>query len=207
MNDLSHFFETYNLDKGKATYKHFHYANIYNDFFYKYRGTDVSIVELGVGHGGCLQMWKSYFGEQANVYGLDKEDGLLFEESQIRCFVIDQSKKEDLQKICSLIPKIDIFIDDGSHINSHQINTFETVFPSLSDGGLYIVEDTHTSYREKDFQGGYKKEGTFIEYCKNIIDSFYYTETPDIIANNLINSIYFIAFYNAMVVIKKERLI
>jgi len=40
----------------------------------------------------------------------------------------------------------DIIIDDGSHIPEHQIRTFVHLFPYVSPGGLYILEDIETSY-------------------------------------------------------------
>lgn len=50
-----------------------------------------------------------------------------------------------------------------------QIITYECMFSHISDGGIYLCEDCHTSYWEK-YNGGYKKKGTFIEYSKNWID-------------------------------------
>lgn len=40
----------------------------------------------------------------------------------------------------------DIIIDDGSHMVRHVIASFEALFPYLRRGGLYIIEDLHTSY-------------------------------------------------------------
>ena len=40
----------------------------------------------------------------------------------------------------------DIIIDDGGHHMHEQITSFETLFPHLKSGGLYIIEDLHTSY-------------------------------------------------------------
>ena len=203
-NDLTPYFETYNLDKGRATYKPLIYSSIYDSLLSKYRGQEVNLVELGVGYGGCLQMWKGYLGSKAKIYGLDHYDHLLFSEPQIECFLVDQSKKEDLDNIRKLIPKIDVFIDDGSHFSKDQIMTYETVFPFVDPGGLYIVEDTHTSYREM-FGGGYKAESSFIEYCKNIVDSLHGSETEAIKPNLWINEIDSISFYRTMVVIKKSE--
>ena len=53
-----------------------------------------------------------------------------------------------------------------------QIATFEEIFPVVKPGGLYLVEDLLTSYR-KEFGGGYRKPGTFIEFAKNLINQLH----------------------------------
>ena len=40
----------------------------------------------------------------------------------------------------------DVIIDDGSHLPSHQVISFEALWKSVVPGGQYIVEDTETSY-------------------------------------------------------------
>jgi len=52
---------------------------------------------------------------------------------------------------------------------SQQVTTFEEIFPYISKDGIYLCEDTHTSYWGR-FGGGYKKEASFIEYMKLKID-------------------------------------
>ena len=37
-------------------------------------------------------------------------------------------------------------VDDGSHLPEHQLLTFRRLFPSITPGGLYIIEGTETSY-------------------------------------------------------------
>ena len=66
------------------------------------------------------------------------------------------------------MPTPDIIIDDGGHTMEQQIATFEELYPWVNDQGIYICEDTHTSYWG-NFNGGYRKPGTFIEYMKQQI--------------------------------------
>ena len=40
-----------------------------------------------------------------------------------------------------MMPGFDIIIDDGSHDPKDQIKSFESLFPSLKCGGVYVVED------------------------------------------------------------------
>jgi hypothetical protein len=69
----------------------------------------------------------------------------------------------------SLPFEFDIIIDDGSHVQSHVRETFSIMFPKLKNGGLYLVEDLHTAYWE-GYGGGLRKQGTFIEDVKWLID-------------------------------------
>jgi cephalosporin hydroxylase len=203
MNILEQRIFDYASKEGRRIHKPYFYGKIYDDLFSKFKETDVAILEIGIDHGGCLQMWKEYFGPKAIVYGIDHRESHCFEEPQIKCFVGEQNNRIFLKTISTLIPKIDILIDDGSHLSSDQITSFEELFGNISMGGIYVVEDTHTSYRSSH-EGGYKKEGTFIEYCKHMIDSLYTKEIENFVPNlhyNLINSI---SFYTTLTVIKKK---
>ena len=60
-----------------------------------------------------------------------------------------------------------IIIDDGSHINEHVIETFNLLFPKLKDGGVYVIEDTQTSYWEE-----YGGDGTDLNNPKTMMNYF-----------------------------------
>jgi len=62
-----------------------------------------------------------------------------------------------------------IIIDDASHKSEDVIATFELMFYRVRPGGLYIIEDLHTSYW-KSHNGGYKASQSQIEYLKNLVD-------------------------------------
>lgn len=47
-----------------------HYFDIYERHFEKFIGKGINILEIGVSHGGSLQMWKDYFGDKAMIFGL-----------------------------------------------------------------------------------------------------------------------------------------
>jgi len=49
------------------------------------------------------------------------------------------------------------------------IFSFEHLFQSVKSGGIYIVEDCATSYWS-DWEGGYLKETTMMEYFKRLTD-------------------------------------
>ena len=68
MNDLERFFSS---EDHHLITKWKHYFEIYDRYLSRYRDTAVNIMEIGVFHGGSLQMWRDYFGPAANIYGVD----------------------------------------------------------------------------------------------------------------------------------------
>jgi hypothetical protein len=103
------------------------------------------------------------------------------------------------------VPDLDIVIDDGGHTMDQQIVSFENLYLKVREGGIYLVEDTHTSYWH-EFHGGLKKADTFIEYSKNLIDSLHKGHVPDkkeIVINEITKHINGILFYDSIVVFEK----
>lgn len=90
-------------------------------------------------------MWKKYF-PFGSIYSVDIYDKSRLQESRIKIFRGGQVDKNFLEAISNEIEGIDLIIDDGSHLNDHVIESFKLLFPKLKDGGIYVVEDTQTSY-------------------------------------------------------------
>lgn len=171
VNELSKMEQFWLTGKHNRSYKWLHYFEIYNRHFQKYLGKDITIMEVGVNRGGSLQIWKEIFGTKTKIYGVDiTPDCKQFEDDQIKIFIGDQADRDFWKKVKSQIPKLDILIDDGGHYMDQQIITFEEMFPHVKDDGVYVCEDTGTSYNPEKYGSGLKKDNTFIEYSKNFID-------------------------------------
>ena len=194
--------------EGRLIHKWDHYFDIYDKHFEKYAGQPVNILEIGVSHGGSLQLWKKYFGGAANIYGIDiNPECKQFEEGNIKIFIGSQEDKSFLDSVLAALPPLDIIIDDGGHTMSQQITSFEKLFLKLKEGGIYLIEDTHTSYWD-EFHGGLRKRGSFIEYSKNLIDSLYDSHVHDkrkITINEMTGHISGISFYDSIVVFEKKH--
>jgi hypothetical protein len=63
----------------------------------------------------------------------------------------------------------DVIVDDGGHTMTQQINSFDTLFPSVKPGGLYFCEDLQTSYLPH-YGGGPGVSGTMMERIKGSLD-------------------------------------
>ena len=157
MNDLERIFyaNTENL-----IHKWKHYFEIYDRHFSRFRGSDVTVLEMGVGQGGSLRMWRSYFGPRARIVGVDiNPECAALAGDQIEILLANQDDRESLRALKAKVPHVDILIDDGGHTMQQQINTFEELFPHVDAHGVYLCEDLHTSYWP-DWGGGFRKDDT-----------------------------------------------
>jgi len=193
---------------GRIAYKWHHYLELYDRHLGRFRGRPLRILELGIFGGGSLQIWKSYFGEQAVVHGLDIDPACAqFSEERIAAHIGNQSDVVFLKKVVDEMGGVDIVIDDASHRGSDQIASFEVLYPLLDTDGVYICEDTRASYWSQ-YGGGYRKPGTFIEYAKGLVDLLHawYVEDGEVSARDesFARMTLGIFFYDSMVVFEKR---
>ena len=155
---------------------HHEYHKYYEPVLKPYYNLHGSIVEIGLGTGQSLPMWQNLF-KHAHIYGVDKE----YENSGNDRYTIykgDQSNVNDLNDLRKSLTDKNVFFinDDGSHIPEHQLLTFNTLFPILKEGGIYIIEDIETSYWTKGecynykTRYGYKHPDSIVEIFKDASD-------------------------------------
>src|SRR5690348_13526202 len=167
---MESFRELFDKHNGRLINKWDHYFEVYDRHFSKYRGKSINMLEIGVSHGGSLELWKKFFGDGLKIYAIDvNPECKKFEDSQVKIFIGSQSDANFLNAVIKEIPQLDIIIDDGGHTMKQQIVSFEVLYKHLLPNGVYLCEDTHTSYWY-EYGGGLHKKGTFIEYAKSMID-------------------------------------
>ena len=127
----------FNTDK--ATYHR--YTDIYDRILSPLRDAPVKILEIGILNGASLLMWREYF-SVAQIYGADINSYSHLNSFRISTIVINQEKEDQLLNLSN---DFDIIIDDGGHTMLQQQLTFRIMFQKLRAGGIYILEDLHTS--------------------------------------------------------------
>ena len=180
------------------------YFRAYDLLFSKYINKKITFVEIGVLNGGSLKIWRNFFGNKARIIGIDINPKCKkFEEEGIEIFIGDQNNKKFWVDFFKKIGKVDIILDDGGHTNSQQITTTTSTIPNINNGGLLIVEDTHSSYM-KDFDNPNKF--SFIEFSKKLIDDLNFT-FPNIgkFKYSLNKYIYSIQYYESLAVFHVDR--
>jgi Methyltransferase domain len=165
------FFAFFSANKaGHVLDKWIHYFPIYTRHLTPYAGRAVSVLEIGVYRGGSMRMWSRFFGPDARLVGVDIDPVALISAGDRYTVVLaDQADPDAMRKVAEKYGPFDVIIDDGGHSMVQQITSIEALFPMLSDGGVYLVEDCHTSYWD-DYEGGRGREGTFMEWVKTRLD-------------------------------------
>jgi len=157
--------------------KFLEFLHIYDRYFHKFKGKSPIILEIGVKLGGSLELYNDYFDNECTIYGIDIKNNneikrLKSTYNNISVYFGDQGNKNFWKQLKEEknLPRFDIIIDDGGHKMHQQITTFQELFDShLKDGGVYLCEDTHTSYWD-NWGGGFRKPTSFIEFSKKFID-------------------------------------
>ena len=196
----------FTANKSHLIHKWLHYFDIYHLYFAKFRKKEVTLLEFGVSHGGSLQMWKHYFGKKIRIIGVDiNPECRKFEEANVSIFIGDQEDRAFLRKLMKKVGPVDIIIDDGGHTMGQQITTFEETYPYVREGGIYLAEDLHTSYWH-EFGGGLRKNTSFIEYAKALIDQLHAWHSRDpesLVVDEFTKTTRAIHFYDSIVVFEK----
>jgi hypothetical protein len=200
--------------EGREIHKWIQYLRAYDEQFGPYRAgfplpdgsrRPLRILEIGVAQGGSLQLWREYFGPEAVIFGIDIDPRVeAVDDADLEVRIGSQADPEFLRRVVADMGGVDIVLDDGSHQARHMRTTFGRLFPLLSDGGLYAVEDLHTMYWWR-FGGGYRRKGTFIEVVKQLIDDMHalYHSAGDKVGVAAATQIPKITVYDSIVFIEK----
>lgn len=132
--------EVYSTDKH---YLHNYFQQVYQEILEPIQTTAKDILEIGVLDGNTLRIFKRFF-KNAKIYGADIVIPSKME-SDITVYKTDQSSRLQLTELGKQFETLDLILDDGSHKMYDQQITLATMFKKLKSGGLYILEDLHTS--------------------------------------------------------------
>lgn len=147
-----------------------HYFDIYDHCLSNFYDKKISFLEIGIQKGGSLEVAKKLFHPESTISGLDKDikcSDLKKYLKNINIFIGSQVDEKKLSEIVNYHNKgFDVIIDDGSHIQGHMIFTFTRLFQFVNDGGIYLIEDTHTNY-SPDHQESFYGIGLY-DYFKGL---------------------------------------
>lgn len=115
------------------------YAQVY-DWLFSGRRHITKVLEIGVKGGGSIRSWEAYF-PHATIYGVDCDHLEHLETDRIKILTGRQEDQEFLK--AQVIPHgpFDIIIDDGGHHSHQQQTSLLALWPHVTVGGIYAIED------------------------------------------------------------------
>lgn len=155
--NLTELANRYDSDKGSRVRFCHRYTYLYDLLFSPLKLEKINFLEMGLAIGGpettagsvdrmvdspSIKMWSDYF-PNARLFGFDISDFSHMKAENFTFLRGDSGSVEDLQKLAALAPSFDIIVDDASHASYHQQLALKVLWPSVSPGGLYIIEDLH----------------------------------------------------------------
>lgn len=193
-------------NKQQIIWKWLHYLPVYDQLFGPYVNSKVKMLEIGVFKGGSLGLWRKFLGDEAVIFGIDiNPECAAYDGDNASVRIGSQDDPQFLRSVVNEMNGLDVVLDDGSHVASHQRASFNVLFPLLSDGGLYIIEDMHTAYWPQ-FEGGRKRHGTAVEFLKDKIDEIHKHYQKNGLNNaGAMSDIESIQFFNSIAVIRKRK--
>lgn len=120
------------------------YEEIWEDKFD--RNSCISLLEIGIYNGNSLKVWDRWF-FCAQIIGIDKYAQPIRPTLSDRVHIKsgDQTDPRFLKEVSEEHGPFDIIIDDGGHHWSEQQTSLFHLWPKVKSGGMYIIEDLHTS--------------------------------------------------------------
>jgi 8-demethyl-8-(2-methoxy-alpha-L-rhamnosyl)tetracenomycin-C 3'-O-methyltransferase len=161
-------FETLDeIAKRAGTDKQEHgYTAFYDDLFFPIRFSPIRMLEIGFAKGRSAKMFAEFF-PMAVIHVLDHSPDMSYYNrfpKQLRKRIIvhqgDQGSKEDIGRMIDAVAngpsnaekrgyrQFHVIIDDGCHVPSYQIKSFEMLWEHLAPGGYYVIEDMHVGYEK-----------------------------------------------------------
>ena len=193
----------------KYSIKWNNYFKVYEEILNKYKNKKIKFVEIGIGDGGSLFMWKSFFKKKIEIIGIDlNPEAKKLEKFGFKIAIGDQADPNFWKSFYKKYGKIDVLLDDGGHKNIQQITTLMESIDFIKPDGMIIIEDTHTSFMKKK---GFKNPSKYsVVNFSNLIIENIHRQNPSINKNpNFISrKIESISFYDSMICFnffKKEK--
>jgi hypothetical protein len=183
--------------------KHSTYFSVYDDLLSAYVGGQVTLVEVGVWHGGSLFMWREILGPQARIIGIDiNPNAKTLEQEGFEIFIGDQADQGFWDDFFKEVGPVDVVVDDGGHRFEQQIVTTLACLPHINDGGVLIVEDTHSNYLP-EFGG--PSDHSFMAFAKDMIDGINFRFSEIVAHREAEQVVHSMSFHESIVAFQVDR--
>lgn len=127
------------------TDKHSHgYCPHYERFIGDMRLLPLTMIEIGIGNGESLSMWREWM-PNAKINGFDQKE-FTHPDSSIKSFIGLQENVEDLEAMTQETGYFHFVVDDASHQPKNYAASFHYLWGKLANHGWYVIEDLDSTW-------------------------------------------------------------
>jgi len=188
----------------------------YIPFYEKYMPTNSRVmIEVGAAKGASALMFDEYFNNDIDIHIVDlfiNPDFISTRWCRNRNFVPYAGSQSDINFLSTIKVQADFIEEDASHNCWEQVVTWKHMMVNnLKSGGVYYMEDTHTSHPKEKFYWGNgvdEFEDTPLWLFRNYnetgkIESKFFSEGESNLFENIIDEVHICADNKLIVIIKK----
>lgn len=126
------------------------YLSHYEEALGHLRDKSIKMLEIGVYRGQSLLMWQEYF-QRAEVHGADIDfslsEKILEGVPRLHLHMVNCDFMSDLKTFARVHTGFDLIVDDGGHTMRQQQLALKVLWKHLLPGGVFVMEDLHTSLK------------------------------------------------------------
>ncbi len=175
------------------------YSRILEEALNRVSPNDLVIGEVGVACGASLRMWAHHL-PKSQIVGFDIRSecqALCGDMPNVEIVIGDATKASTFEG-----RRFDIFVDDGSHVAEHIVQTFNQVWGNIKPGGFYVVEDIACTYNPNYSESLLKNLGLKTENRRSTFVAFVDALMRATDARQL--QLGSLSYYPQMLVLRKE---
>ena len=120
--------KTHHCEKAWHNFKGVGFLNIYEQYMESSRLEVKRVLEIGAREGRSLRLWRDYF-PNAQIFAIDIAE---YKQAELDWIKVFRGSQEDTAVLGEIVKqaggKFDMIVDDGSHINSLTIKSYNFLF-------------------------------------------------------------------------------
>jgi hypothetical protein len=137
-------------------------------------GIDAVVCELGVLQGHSLRLWQTLF-PRGTVVGVDVDPQAVWPEGTHKIVCAQGDPRLPGLLRAAAPAGFDLIVDDASHDGTLTRQTWVSLWPLLTPGGLYVIEDWGVGFRRYD---AYGFDGSMRDLARDLLDTLDFDAVP-----------------------------
>ena len=134
-------------------------------------GPHARVCELGVWHGGSLQMWQALF-PAGIIAGVDIDETMRWPAFTHK-IVAAQDDPNMAIELFNVARWWDLIVDDASHHGQTTRASFDLLWPLVRPGGFYVIEDWFVGFGQHP---QFRDDGSMLVTAQDLLGAF---DKPD----------------------------